>query len=300
VKGPLISIIIPCYNQGKYLAAAIESVLGQGYPRCEIIVVNDGSSDDTEQVASGFDARITYIRKANFGRSAARNTGILAARGDYVICLDADDLFGDGMLQSMAQAASEFPETDVFVGGWRDLVAGKMGESVIHLPIPKELFHGLLAGNLGVIHCFMVRRDVLANSGLFDVNLSAAEDWDLWIRLAAAQSSFRAVSNAIAIYRRYPESSTADYEHVMRSTELMLNRNSLIHTNCAKCRAAAKSGWQAHFDAYVVPGSLKELVKLKKARQHFALLSRICELSLRYPSLLKIFLQVGLRKREKQ
>ena len=287
---------MPCYNQGRFLAEAINNVLGQGYPRVEIIVVNDGSTDDTAQVASAFRDQIIYVAKPNAGRSAARNTGVLIATGDYVLFMDADDLLGDGMLRSMAAAVGGYPETDVFVGGWQDLVAGKMSKSVTRLQIPEDTFHGLLAMNIGVIHCFMVRRQVLANSGLFDVHLSAAEDWDLWIRLAAARARFRTVPGAVAIYRRYPESSTADYEHMMRSTVRMLIKNSAIHANCAKCRAASKSGCRALFDAYVVSGSFNELMELKRERKPWAFLTRFCELGFRYPALLKIMLKICLQK----
>lgn len=283
MKNPLISVIIPCYNQGMYLEAAIESVLRQGYPNLEILVVNDGSSDETKDVARTFSSSIVYIEKTNFGRSAARNTGILASRGEYVIFMDADDLVDDEMLKTMARAANEFPQTDVFVGGWQDLVDEKLGEAVNSIPLPADTFHGILARNIGVIHCFMVRREILANSGLFDITLSAAEDWDLWIRLAAAGASFRSVPNAIAIYRRHGNNSTANYEHVMKSTKLMLKKNSKIHTNCAFCQEAARDGWKSHFEIYVLSRGFEEIKMLAFEKKRLALIAHTISLTFRYP-----------------
>src|SRR5262245_22789574 len=86
-----VSIIIPCFRQGKYLTEAVDSCLGQTYQPIEVIVVNDGSDDDTDEVASSYKDAITYIRKKNGGVSSARNVGISAATGRYMMFMDADD-----------------------------------------------------------------------------------------------------------------------------------------------------------------------------------------------------------------
>ncbi len=88
---PLVSIIIPCFNYGRYLRDAIESVISQGYPHKEIIVVDDGSSDETKQIAEKYQD-VKYVYQDNQGLSAARNTGIKNSRGDFLVFLDADDL----------------------------------------------------------------------------------------------------------------------------------------------------------------------------------------------------------------
>ena len=88
---PLVSVIIPCYKQAEYLPAAVDSALAQTYAPVEVIVVNDGSPDDTEKVALGYGSRIVYIHRPNGGLSAARNTAIARARGKYLKFLDSDD-----------------------------------------------------------------------------------------------------------------------------------------------------------------------------------------------------------------
>jgi glycosyltransferase involved in cell wall biosynthesis len=293
---PLISIIVPCYNQGRFLAEAINSVLRQSYCNSQIVVVNDGSLDDTERVASEFDGKITYVKKQNAGRSAARNTGILAAEGTYVIFLDADDLLEEGTLEHMVAAAAANPNADVFVGGWRNLVNDKLDDVVSHIPIPEDLFHGIMARNIGLIHCFMVRRSALANSGLFDVNLSAAEDWDLWIRLGAAGCRFAPVLGSVAIYRRYPESSTSDYEHVMQGTRAVLDKNALAHGNCPMCRQATKAGWKSHFNSFVVPGAIRDLKKLVGQKRIVSAVCSALVLITRYPPLLPILMRAAVRQ----
>ena len=93
----LVSIIIPCYNQAQYLAEALESVLNQTHQVWECIIVNDGSPDNTEEVAMEWckkDTRITYLKKANAGLSAARNSGIAIAQAEFILPLDADDKLG--------------------------------------------------------------------------------------------------------------------------------------------------------------------------------------------------------------
>ena len=91
--GPLVSVVIPAYNSGKFVAQAVESVLAQTYAPFEIIVVDDGSTDETKDVLGRFNGQINYIHQANSGPSAARNAGIRVARGAYICFLDADDLW---------------------------------------------------------------------------------------------------------------------------------------------------------------------------------------------------------------
>src|SRR5579871_1913129 len=92
MPSPLVSVIIPCYRQGRFLASSVRSALQQSYSPIEVIVVNDGSDDDTEQVAHRFGSQVRYIHQANAGVSAARNRAIGLAQGEYLHFLDADDL----------------------------------------------------------------------------------------------------------------------------------------------------------------------------------------------------------------
>src|SRR2546426_11076997 len=103
---PLVSVVIPSYRQAQFLSPALESVFAQTYPAVEPIVVNDGSDDDTETVAAGYGDRIRYIWKPNGGPSGARNVGLRAARGEYVLFLDGDDLLHPESLERLVAAVA--------------------------------------------------------------------------------------------------------------------------------------------------------------------------------------------------
>src|ERR1051325_1413095 len=106
---PLISVIIPCYNQGHYLAQAIDSALDQLYPSLEVIVVDDGSTDGTPLVAASYPA-VRLVRQPNSGLAAARNRGLADCRGTYVVFLDADDRLEPGALRAGASRLDSLPE----------------------------------------------------------------------------------------------------------------------------------------------------------------------------------------------
>src|SRR5437868_12767968 len=103
-EAPLVSIIIPCYNQAEFLSEAIDSALAQTYRPIEVLVVNDGSPDETEKVARSYGERIEYISRDNGGLSAARNTGIARARGCYLKFLDSDDQLHPAQIARQVEA----------------------------------------------------------------------------------------------------------------------------------------------------------------------------------------------------
>src|ERR1700677_2300753 len=114
---PLVSVVIPCYNSARYLAETIESALAQSYPRVEIIVVNDGSRDETGRIACSYGVR--YIYQANRGISAARNTGIRHCRGEYVLFLDHDDRLLPHAVETRVRLLEEHRECALAVGEHR-------------------------------------------------------------------------------------------------------------------------------------------------------------------------------------
>ena len=114
---PLVSVIIPSYNYASFLPQAVASVLGQRAPglEVEVIVVDDGSTDNTVEVAQSLGSDITFIQQANSGPSAARNAGLRAASGDFVAFLDADDLFARGLLASQLRVFEAQTELDMVI-----------------------------------------------------------------------------------------------------------------------------------------------------------------------------------------
>ncbi len=182
-----VSVVIPTYNLAPLLPGAVESVREQRWPDLEIIVVDDGSTDETpevlERLSSGGDLR--WFRQENAGAAAARNRGIREASKGWVAFLDADDFWLAGKLAAQFQElerrpSAAFSYTDVRIrreaGEDHDLACGTT---------ERPLLPQLLAGNMFATPTALVRRDCFDRVGLFDARLRTGEDWDMWMRLAA-------------------------------------------------------------------------------------------------------------------
>lgn len=182
---PIVSVVIPAYNRAHTLPRAIRSVFTQTFGEWEIIVVDDASSDQTDQVIKEFsDGRVRYIRhQQNRGPSAARNTGIRAARGVYVAFLDSDD---EWLPEKLAYDVSLFDSQDLGM-----VCSGEIfGESHARLASILSTVHGRVYDRL-LAHDFIgscsgvtVRRIALETLGGFDEQLTNEEDWDLWLRIS--------------------------------------------------------------------------------------------------------------------
>jgi glycosyltransferase involved in cell wall biosynthesis len=189
--GPLVSVIIPAYNAEKTIRRALESVLLQNYAPIEIIVVNDASHDGTAAVVESFgEPTIALInRPVNGGVSAATNTGLRRARGEYVAFLDADDEWLPGKLHKQVALISAYPQmTFVSCGGRFISSSGDVREEFgMKIPaLSSDLWRKLLADTYVAKPCVLARRTAFAQVGEFDENLPMAEDQDMWIRLASA------------------------------------------------------------------------------------------------------------------
>lgn len=173
---PLISIIVPCYNQAPYLDECLQSVLDQTYQNWECIIIDDGSSDDTEKAAKYWiekDRRFLYYRKQNGGVSSARNLGIKESKGAWILPLDGDDKIGKDYLRSAIEKAEE---------GF-DLVycaADYFGVMNREFDLPDYSFKELLKNN--VIFCSALFKKEKLNGLRYDENLiHGLEDWEFWI-----------------------------------------------------------------------------------------------------------------------
>jgi GT2 family glycosyltransferase/glycosyltransferase involved in cell wall biosynthesis len=207
----LVSVVIPLFNQGHFLLGAIESVRAAGYPHIEIVVVDDGSTD--EQTIEIFDklVGVTKVRQANGGLSAARNAGIAAAAGRYVVPLDSDDLLSEGFLGPAVDALRRNPELGYVAGYLRYF--GLLDYT--HVPagyVP----HLSLVVNTHVRATALFRREALTSIGGYDVELPAFEDWDLHVRLALAGYTSDILPLEGHRYRRHAESMTFSSSNAIR------------------------------------------------------------------------------------
>lgn len=198
----LVSIVIATYNHAHFVVEAVESALGQTYPHIEVIVVDDGSTDNTRQVLSEYGDRIHYIYQVNKGPSAARNAGIQYARGDFFVFLDSDDRLPARKLEVQMPLFDD-EACGVVYSAWTN-IEEKTGEILdIVRPLSQDnILTGLLLRKIyfppGVA---IVRKQCLDTIGLFDVGLAGAADIELWMRIAATGYKFHYVNEPLFDYR---------------------------------------------------------------------------------------------------
>ncbi|MCA9932336.1 MAG: glycosyltransferase [Anaerolineales bacterium] len=223
---PLVTIIIPAYNAERFIHTTIESVLEQTYPSWELIVVNDGSTDSTEKIVSQVqDNRIKIICQTNQGLSAARNSGILQAKGTYLSFLDADDKWHPSFLSQCTHTLeTNLDIAAVYTHHYHidesDTVLPTQGRPTVS----QSNFHKrLLEGGFFPPVTVMVRANTLKQHGLFDTELTSVEDWDMWLRLSK-EHYFQCIPQLLAYYRVYPGSMSTNAARMHRNRMLVLHK----------------------------------------------------------------------------
>jgi glycosyltransferase involved in cell wall biosynthesis len=202
-----VSVVIPAYNAARFIGGAIESVLAQTYADYEVIVVDDGSRDQTADVVSGFGQRVRLIAQANAGASAARNRGVREAAGSWIAFLDSDDEWQPSHLEVLLARAASAPEAHLVYGG--KITVDQHGEVVPWKPsFPSGwIFGDLVEDCLITTSTIIVRSATLRGLGGFaeKPEFRVAEDWDLYLRLAASHQ-IAAAPDTCVTYRRLPSS----------------------------------------------------------------------------------------------
>lgn len=181
-----VTVIIPSYNKAEYTRRTVESVLAQTYPNIEIIVVDDGSKDETPSVMGRYLDRIRFIQKSNGGACSARNEGIRHATGDYVAFLDCDDLYLPEKVKRCVDYLEERPDvgfvyTGVYFIDDQERMVGKYDH-----PRSQEgsIVRELILGNFICNSTIIVRKSILDVVGFFDQTVFTPADWDMWLRMA--------------------------------------------------------------------------------------------------------------------
>jgi glycosyltransferase involved in cell wall biosynthesis len=221
----LVSVIIPAYNQSDYLGIAIQSVLDQTYQDIEILVIDDGSTDDTGKVAKRFsDPRIKYIYQANKGLSGARNTGIRNSVGEYLTFLDSDDLFLPEKINILVSFLNSQPEIGLVAGQAVPIDEhGQRIGSIFDTPIPEDSSKWLI-GNPLHVGSVMLRRSWQEKIGFFDESLRSYEDWDMWLRLAISGCRMGWVAKPVSMYRFHPEQMVRNSAQMTNATFAVLEK----------------------------------------------------------------------------
>jgi glycosyltransferase involved in cell wall biosynthesis len=221
---PLVSVVIVCYNQARYLLEAIESVLAQSCADREIILVDDGSTDHTGDVALRY-ASIRYIRQPNRGLAAARNTGWRAAHGRYVLFLDADDKLLPRALQAGLDCFSVFSGSAFVCGAYRNIFDdGSPAPTDPQQHVSNRHYLRLLQGNFIGMHAVVLyRRELLDASGGFDESLRACEDYELYLRLSRRWPMVQH-AELVAEYRQHDTNMSKDYAFMLKSVLAVLRK----------------------------------------------------------------------------
>lgn len=227
---PLVTVVIPAFNRAGSIGRAIRSVLAQTYGNLEIIVVDDCSTDDTLKEAEGFgDSRVRCIRhEKNLGGSAARNTGLKGARGEFTAFLDSDDEWFPEKLSRQVEVfgASGSLELGVVYTGWRWILEKEARTVNVMMPTARgDLFEALLFDDcVGSNSTPLIRTEVLKAVGGFDPDLPARQDWDLWLRLST-RCRFDFVPEVMVNYYVHGKSISSDADSKIKGTEMVLEKN---------------------------------------------------------------------------
>ena len=190
-------------NQDNFIYECYISILSQFYKNWEAIFINDGSTDDTEQILkriSNYDSKVKIYSKENGGLSSARNFGIQKTTGDYLLFLDCDDLLLPNCLSKIQSEIEISSNLHLIQFGYRHIC--QEGTIVHRVVIPEEnkkLFPDILYNNLGPVHSFCVKKNIVLDTGLFDETLKSCEDWDFWLQVSR-HTDFLFVPKPSAIY----------------------------------------------------------------------------------------------------
>ncbi|MDE2119649.1 MAG: glycosyltransferase [Betaproteobacteria bacterium] len=214
MNSPLVSVVMPVYNGAKYVAAAIESALAQTYENLELIIVNDGSPDNSAAVIQPFlaDRRVKYIEQPNEGVAGARNTALGLAGGEFIAFIDQDDLWMPDKLERQTAYLSTHPAV-ALVHGYQAYIDA----SGMHLENPKDwvaplsgnCFSELFNRNRIAVLTVLLRKGCLAEVGTFNKSLAGADDYELWLRLAR-RYRFGFIPEVLACYRIHGDNVSHD------------------------------------------------------------------------------------------
>lgn len=199
-----VSIIIPCYNMEPYIAETLDSVVAQSYNNWECIIIDDGSSDNTESIVKNYcnkDTRFKYIKQGNEGVSAARNNGIKQAKGEYILPLDGDDLIDQTYIQKAESFLSEHPGTKLVY-----CKADKFGEIQGEWQLDKYSYNNLIWENCIFCSALFRHTDYDQTMG-YNINMKEGlEDWDFWLSLIKENDIVYQINEILFHYRIHKNS----------------------------------------------------------------------------------------------
>ncbi|OQY97646.1 MAG: hypothetical protein B6D35_14535 [Candidatus Brocadia sp. UTAMX2] len=226
-KNSLVSVIVPTYNSARFLPESVGSILAQTYHPYEIIVVDDGSTDNTKEVLQPFMQRIKCIHlEQNKGSPTARNIGIQAARGAYIAFIDGDDLWFPEKLQTDIGHFSQHPDISMVYSKHLNIdEKGVVSDDAVKKRLPSgKIFIQLFSEqNFILTSSVVVRKEVFEATGLFDEQLFNCQDWDMWLRIAFS-FQVAGINKPLVKYRHNPGSLSKNRENVLKYQKQVIDK----------------------------------------------------------------------------
>lgn len=225
---PGVSVVIPAYNYARFLPFAVESCLRQDYPNFEVVVIDDGSKDNTRELMANYGPPVRYVHQANAGLSAARNSGIREARFEYVAFLDADDLLLPGHLGECMATFARLPADYALLGCDYAVidVDGRPLAHAVHAPVPPgevrlpDILMRTRFSPTGAV----ARKEVFALCGGFDTTLRSSEDRDMWIRIAARRRIWH-VGKVLIEIRKHGSNMSNNADRMKNNMAVVLKKS---------------------------------------------------------------------------
>ena len=257
-SSPLASIVIPCYRQAHFLSGAIESALSQTARRVEVVVVDDGSPDNSAEVVARYPS-VRYVRQKNRGVAEARNAGFRASGGEYVLFLDADDRLTPNAVESHLSCFAKHPEAGFVVGDIDHIsLDGSYTGSPRWPMLEANHYEELLKVNhVANTIAVMFRRLVIERIGGFEASCAPAEDYELLLRAARLFPSAHH-RTVVAQYRRHPANSSRQGTVMLRATDRVMEMQLPVLNGNPRLKTAWRQGeryWRDRFG----PTTIKQL-----------------------------------------
>jgi glycosyltransferase involved in cell wall biosynthesis len=241
-----VSIVVTCYNYGKYISDCLNSILKQKYQNYEVVIIDDGSTDNTEKVVSPYleNQKIKYCKQENMGQAGAKNNGIRNSTGEFIAFLDADDMWADNMLE---KEMALFSDKRIGVVYSRVRFINEKNKEVIIksnnkylLPRSGNITSYLLFENIVTFSSSIVRKECLDKCGYFDESFKMGIDWDLWLRIST-KYQFSYVNEPLLIYRIHSTQMSKNHEERRKCSDGIMNKFFQQNPNLISKKTARKS-----------------------------------------------------------
>ncbi|MCA9921165.1 MAG: glycosyltransferase [Anaerolineales bacterium] len=269
---PTISVITPTYNRAHLIRESIDSVLQQTFTDFEHIVIDDGSTDETEAVIKQIDdPRLKYIKRENGGASAARNTGLQAATGEWVAFLDSDDLYLPNRLALQMAKGQEVPDAGLVFGQYYSSTAARQEKKLTDACGNAVALEHLLMGPVFHWSTVLIRRSYLQQEGGFDTRFAVGEEWELTLRLALAGAKMVCVSAPLTLVRLQENSLSRDLHKHASSSMGVLDKTFQDARMPAKLMPLKHTAFAARLVKFAASGYISDDPEAGKAYLAWAL-----------------------------